>query len=260
MIGEIKNGYINWQFGKCPVTLFKYVNFDTLIKILENNSILIHHPSEFNDPFDCNYRVRIKKNKKEIEQYLLNTNIYKQGNILKEVLDLKVEDIYIRFPEFDERSNKTIQEFHSNTGVSCFTTDNKNLLMWAHYADKHNGACLTFDVTKDMVLFNATHKVEYVKKYPILNYFEIPDEILMKTINTKHEIWKYEQEYRIWKHPNKGIYPFNKSCLVEIILGYNLRNNNENKNKIFELIKNHKYQIKIKQSYLTKDDFNVYYE
>jgi len=44
----------------------------------------------------------------------------------------------------------TIQQYAnsvaSTIGVSCFSQEEDNLLMWSHYADKHKGLCLKFDM------------------------------------------------------------------------------------------------------------------
>lgn len=40
-------------------------------------------------------------------------------------------------------------EMHEQRGLLCFSTKWKNPVMWSHYADKHRGLCLGFDVADE---------------------------------------------------------------------------------------------------------------
>ena len=67
--------------------------------------------------------------------------------------------------------------------------------MWAHYADKHKGVCLAFDVPAD-----TCKAVTYAKrrlKLPAKP--SLPDAEAL--IFTKYVNWQYEQELRIWADP-----------------------------------------------------------
>jgi hypothetical protein len=57
-------------------------------------------------------------------------------------------------------------------GVCCFTTDNRNPLMWSHYADGHKGFCLEFDTQKCKLLSEKLFPVTYSDEYPIMAYGE----------------------------------------------------------------------------------------
>src|SRR6516165_6791682 len=54
-----------------------------------------------------------------------------------------------------ERKERRIVELHS---ALCFSKSWNNILMWSHYADKHRGICLGFDVAND-----KTSCVEYLE-------------------------------------------------------------------------------------------------
>ena len=45
-------------------------------------------------------------------------------------------------------------------GVTCFTEDCTNLLMWSHYAENHTGFCLEFDASNEF--FSNVRKVDYI--------------------------------------------------------------------------------------------------
>jgi hypothetical protein len=45
------------------------------------------------------------------------------------------------------------------TGLLCFSTKWSNPLLWSHYADRHRGICLGFDVARELV-----QPVDYAKE------------------------------------------------------------------------------------------------
>ena len=47
----------------------------------------------------------------------------------------------------------------STMGLLCFSETWRSPLMWAHYADKHHGICLGFDIPEDRI-----HPVRYISR------------------------------------------------------------------------------------------------
>jgi hypothetical protein len=76
-------------------------------------------------------------------------------------------------------------------GVLCFSRKWHNPLLWAHYADKHQGLVLGFEV-RDEVIENIT----YVKTRPALK--EANEKTAYKLLFTKFYDWRYEEEWRIF--------------------------------------------------------------
>lgn len=89
--------------------------------------------------------------------------------------------------------------------VGCLTTKKDNTLMWSHYADKHRGICIEYDIgkiyEKDNLIIN---KVNY--NMPIITHKSIVDKETLEIDNINRLIelfaiksneWKYEKEYRI---------------------------------------------------------------
>jgi hypothetical protein len=87
-------------------------------------------------------------------------------------------------------------------GVLCFSEDKTDLLQWAHYADRHKGVCLGFDVSGSEAKFG---RVQYVaQRFP---FPEPLDEAFMwKLLSTKSEAWKYEKEWRVFLRLEEGIW------------------------------------------------------
>ena len=107
-------------------------------------------------------------------------------------------------------------------GMVCFSFKWSNPVLWAHYADKHKGICLGFDVPDEFV-----RPVEYVdRRRPFPTETDDPIEIALIWIFTKFSGWRYEDECRIFANLDQeedGNYfaDFKESKMVlrEVILG-----------------------------------------
>lgn len=258
---KYEDGYLIWEHGKIPVKLFKYMTTKYLDEILKTNSMVFHNPKEFNDPFDCNYRIKFPKDFEKTKEFLRNTDMFKSGTIPAEMLEPRAKYICNNYNFFVNDLNKTMDKHISKIGVSCFTSEDNNLRLWGLYADKHKGVCLGFDISKDEEFFATTHSVVYVDEYPEIDYYVDVEQSFNKIVVIKHSIWSDEKEYRIVKKPNEGRYFFNKTCLTDIIFGYNLRDDAAYKENIIKIVKENGYpNVKFKQAYIMKDKFDVSYE
>jgi hypothetical protein len=87
-------------------------------------------------------------------------------------------------------------------GVLCFSEDRADILQWAHYADRHKGICLGFDVSGSEGKFG---RVQYVpERFPFPEQLDEP--FMWKLLTTKSEAWKYEKEWRVFLQLKKGIW------------------------------------------------------
>lgn len=93
---------------------------------------------------------------------------------------------------FREVMEKTKPKISKTNGILCFCKTWTHPILWSHYADKHKGICLGFEVPP-----SAINEIDYVDQR--LNKPDIPDEPLMKKLLlTKFKHWEYEQEYRAY--------------------------------------------------------------
>ncbi|EOZ1376038.1 MULTISPECIES: DUF2971 domain-containing protein [Enterobacteriaceae] len=118
---------------------------------------------------------------------------------------------------------KIKRKIEDEQGIICFSTTWDNPLLWGHYADKHRGIALGFDIPKSML-----QKVEYEKDLSKVTLEKCSDEIYIKKLSlTKFEHWKYENEYRLHidlklESEDSGLYFkyfSNDLKLREVILG-----------------------------------------
>ena len=88
-------------------------------------------------------------------------------------------------------------EMNRTVGVLCFSRAWSNPVLWSHYADKHRGLCLGFDVPDDMVRevkYRGTRlKAELEHAIPRHD----ADTLAYKLITTKYKHWEYEDEVRL---------------------------------------------------------------
>ncbi len=95
-----------------------------------------------------------------------------------------------------EGVRRDLQNDVDQAGVLSFSLVRDDILMWAHYADKHKGLCLEFDGSANYVFFGEAQPVHY-RDYVPLPLDEEPVKQMERVILTKAKHWKYEQEYRI---------------------------------------------------------------
>ena len=223
-------------------TLYQYIPYDkNAIHNILQESISFSNPQNFNDPFDP----PIKIFEKEVER------------------------------------NKEGLMARLNFRITCLTTNNKSILMWSHYAQKHTGACIAYDTSKlETEEYIFLRKVQYgckisrPKKNFKMVYVQIsgsesntntnlsddPNNInLLQIYSIKDENWNYEKEYRlIYTNPDNEPENFiTKKCpITAIYLGYDMPS--VDKDFIIEKIKeknrNTKAKIKVYETNYKDDD------
>ncbi len=107
---------------------------------------------------------------------------------------------------FRQAINATKQKMAQEHGLLCFSLGWDNPLMWSHYADRHRGLALGFDVDPQIL-----REVSYKKNRPTLNPNTIGVEIPDRLLFTKYAGWSYEREARIYtsledRDPKTGLY------------------------------------------------------
>lgn len=127
---------------------------------------------------------------------------------------------------------KTVRAYRENLGsrfgMLCFSRSWRNPVLWAHYADRHRGICLGFDVD-DTRLMEVIYSPERIAFEPSIHMPDgkIDETFARTVVSTKYEMWSYEEEVRAYvdlqdKDPATGLYFFNFEdglTLREVIVG-----------------------------------------
>ena len=131
-------------------------------------------------------------------------------------------------PKFRKEMHVWKASMSARCGMLCFSESWQNPVQWSHYADRHRGICLKFQVAEKMVrkvTYDDARTVEDAAKL-IKNRTTDPEAVI-RMMSTKFKHWSYEAEWRAYvalrrSDPVTGLYfqTFNDDLkLVEVILG-----------------------------------------
>lgn len=156
--------------------------------------------------------------------------------------------------------------------IACLTTHNDNTLMWSHYADKHQGICIEYDINKILNEHNdkiLIKKISYNKKvirFDIIkntqntimlsntknidNFLISPNFISNALIDNnpldhitelfmvKSKEWEYEDEYRILFYDEENKNP--NGTLINLPIKsicFGVQTSKEDKELVYSLVK-----------------------
>ena len=249
-----------------------------------NRRLPCNHPINFNDPFEgCCFCCGLT-------------------NEESENLNKKKEKMIAQIPE-PKRALFNISNLvlTNRSIVSCFEPEGvfKNKkhycdLMWAHYADSHNGVCVEYEFDDEDIsrsfekdqdggikVFNATNNCYHFSAQPLksqkVTYRNEPhivhfcggktsdqdDEFLY----TKSEAWSYEEEFRLvatlppeygFELSNYYSLVYNKKCLSAIYFGFNIDSNDEM--NIRNKLKEKKISCTFYKSFIDDKSFYIQYK
>jgi hypothetical protein len=282
--------------AELPEQIFKYVSSDR-IDILEKLRIRFTQPSYFNDPFEM--RVSVEGHSPESLDKA-EEEVYK-NQFLKYALR-GGEHSYEKFRKIQKSYNRTVmgklkfdphyqkqaatayafKKWDSQVGILSLSAIEKNLLMWAHYADSHRGMLIEFNPKH--TFFNGPNpsdaefnfgmltKVVYSKDRP-KNHVEKTSVLeIIPMLKTKSDEWIKEKEWRVYEmlekrteQVTKGsetVYLFKlpPDCIKRVVVGYNM--DYKNRKRVVDAVKtNPKLKgIKIEESVLNLDLFSLEYQ
>jgi hypothetical protein len=236
--------------------LFKYFHPDRT-DVLQNSKIRFSSPMVLNDPFELKPYISALAPKSHIRT-VVDRNLPKilaeeysklpaklRENISFQVFQKAVEsqlpqvssgiealmDIFL--PMLRNTMSQKLEEL---IGILCLTESPANLLMWAHYADSHQGFIVEFDSESPFFdqridpedEFRHIRKVSYRDERPVIVLSEVDD---FSPFLTKSIDWSYENEWRMLAPLTSAsevigngptaihLFEFPKSAIKSVILG-----------------------------------------
>jgi len=131
-------------------------------------------------------------------------------------------------PEFRRNIQGWKSKLGEKNGLLCFSKSWQNPVLWSHYASRHKGICLGFDLADGLA-----NDVKYAPGRLIQNaikddrHFEVDDALARDLLYTKYEHWKYEEETRVFvqldastmEHGNYFYKFSDQLALRQVILG-----------------------------------------
>lgn len=253
--------------------IYKYraINKNTL-KILSNFELFYANSKNFNDPFDANYSIRFDDSfyQNPLDFYnrlLLNEIEHRDPQMVKKLRETTLifqqqknyEAIKRHISEFVMRSFDAEGCF--DIGVSCFSKNFDNILMWSHYADEHKGLVIGFD--DNIAPFTVARAVDYPENenFPSFSIGEHesrnPKQII-KSLFTKSHQWKYEEEVRLIYPDDPGAYSFPKESIKQIYFG--CKTSKSDKKLVIDLLRSHSLEVEVFQGFKDFEKYKVNFE
>lgn len=162
-------------------SIFKYCGVTSASKILENNTILLQPPDDFNDPFDCLSRVAIWDRDTNFDPSEEDINFARE-HLTKIPEKFRPENLSVGR---DMRSSYLF-------AISCFSSKFDILPMWSHYANNHKGVCIEYATQS---FFDDLHPCLYIDEIHRIDWRNIHASLAL----LKGRAWSYEQEWRVVK-------------------------------------------------------------
>jgi hypothetical protein len=200
-----------------PNKIFKFCKLNqNFYDMLIQNRLWFSNACDFNDPYDCNVSLNKNYTDEDIRNYWENVKVEGDGSL--EIRTQRANE-WINDRSLIEKVYTTaVKKMINNIGICCFTSNDENLIMWAHYADSHRGACVEFDSNILNKSFNFITHVKYSTLYPEVNLLTNLNEAISKIMIWKSIHWQDEEEIRIHQK-SKGYYPFNPAAIKTITFG-----------------------------------------
>lgn len=203
--------------------LYKYFKAEVGLKTLETGLIRFSPANAFNDPFEMKPNITGFAPSDELDDSIKE----KTPDLIED--EYKKLPKYIRssmsFEEYSRFATERIPAIHEGktsaqylypflrmaleeriekiVGVLCLTDSDRNLTMWAHYADSHKGLVIGFDTSH--AFFSSTDtgsgqpchlkKVTYCDDRPKLTFSGLRAEDIFLT---KGKDWSRENEWRMF--------------------------------------------------------------
>lgn len=144
----------------------------------------------------------------------LRLSLYENVNDPYELLGIDLSD-----DEFRVRYLNWAAEMSRDYAIISFGEEWFEPIMWSHYADRHRGVCIGFDLNDDKVarVTYIDQRMEYVRER-----LEGPhaERRMLELLASKHRAWSYEREVRYHARRAPLYEPFDEDLVLkEVILG-----------------------------------------
>lgn len=204
---------------KLPKRLYKYRAFNVnTLRLLSEAEVYYANPANFNDPLDCKPTIQVDTDRSLLEKlcYKMLVASYGKERALREMrnhrymsteygdykVDAEVEKYYMQ--RLASNIKDLLYAEMGNCRVLSLAERWDCPLMWSHYADKHRGLCLEYDMA-DHACRNMK-AVDYKQPRSIkindlvawkLNGSTAAAQVIHNTFFfAKAPQWRYEREWR----------------------------------------------------------------
>lgn len=218
MISNFSKGWLKRSAEKSDkIILYRFFPYNAnSIGPLICDGLYFSSPQDFNDPFDCDFR-------------MLPTDFERK--------------LGISWSDAVAVAKRRIAQM----GIVCFTPHWDSTLMWAHYADKFKGFCLGYEFDNPLyhnhklgdIFVTYRNRPYYITEFyldeiiyatqdklPVVSSFhfdDIEEEMPETLLRYKASNWQYEHECRLSFEGGKGIHPV-PGKIKEVYFGLRMGN------------------------------------
>jgi hypothetical protein len=175
-----------------PNRLYRYMDTGTAWECLNESTLAFTPPNLFNDPFDTNIAVDLALTAEDLRDFYAKHAPEWPGGV--SVSEERFVEMHLEHPErFQKVYLRAKDSFTQHArGVACFTELWNDPLMWAHYADKHRGVMIGFDIEHPD--FSEVRFVDYSNTRPV--HRQLGSKLDGKEM-VKSDVWEREKEWRL---------------------------------------------------------------
>ena len=237
------------------------VQFSETTSLFTTATVWFSKPADLNDPFECRPFFTFLGDSEQIVRQLARLLEYHMGmthdTAVAHAMSIYLEGRHNDPETWDQLRQEVIAKLGSDIGMYCLSETNNNIILWSHYADKHQGFCLEFEATDYTPDFGLAQQVEYSKEYPVVDFFNTPiDKQIGLVFLTKFRDWGYEKEWRIIDHENgPELHEYQGEFLKSVTFG--LRMCEEHKKQIRAWPDKREHPVRLWQAKRSETDFRV---
>ena len=180
---------------------YKYLGKVSSEHFLKNLTIRFSQPGAFNDPFELQPEFHVTDEYlSEGEEHPCTFVIHAHHSSYKKHL-LNDHPKETQLKKLDGK--KIYLQLNEQIGILCLTQENTlmpaNFLMWAHYAESHQGVVIEFKPESGFI--QQSSPVHYLPRRPIIDARLLYENkyVAIEDLYFKSDIWSYENEIRITK-------------------------------------------------------------
>lgn len=243
--------------------LYKYLDFNGGLMMLQNSDIQFTNATQLNDLFDC------------------HPSLINFSNVPKEACGGWTPEI------IEELRSEPFRRIREEAWICSLSKIHDSILMWSYYS-KHKGICIGLDMEKvrkylsrmwgGTMIGCSEVEVQYKDIVEKPDYFRDAEDFFHYQISTKAKTWEHEQEVRLFildpfptymallpgQDENKGpidwkevraFYKIGGECFEAVYLGVNM--GADEKSKIISVARKLNPDIKIYQMEIDANAFRL---
>jgi hypothetical protein len=196
--------------------------YDHTLDIIEGSHFKLSDPIDFNDPFDCNipFDLQDPMMVKFLKATLADMSTLPENqDISAKYLEISSDPSLLKKNLGNWKIRQSIYKYLLKMLRVCSFSESQSIshpLLWAHYANSHDGVCFEVVAEPDWAIF----ELKYSETPPKFNLTTPDNQSYMDYVATKSPEWEHEKEFRVVRNAQMNRYiNFRKESLKNVFFG-----------------------------------------